>query len=256
MGRYFYATATVGFLLAGPVSGYLSDRFGARPFATGGMVLAAISFLLLMFLPANFPYWAFALFILLNGIGSGLFAAPNSSGIMNSVPASERGQASGMRATTMNAGQVLSIGVFFSLIIVGLSSTLPHTMQSQLISQHVPAPVAAQVAAAPPVSSLFAAFLGYNPMGKLLPAPLLHSLPAHNQAVITGKRFFPNLISQPFMHGLHIAFTVSLILFLLAAIASWLRGGKYIHDEQAEGNDYGSGMADRARSEEELVGAD
>ncbi|HEX5448404.1 MAG TPA: MFS transporter, partial [Candidatus Saccharimonadales bacterium] len=148
---------TAGFLVAGPVSGYLSDRFGARPFATGGMLLGALSFLLLMFLPANFPYWAFGLFIFLNGVGSGLFAAPNSSGIMNAVPATERGQASGMRATTMNAGMVLSIGVFFSLIIIGLSSTLPQTMSSRLISQNVPPVVAHQVASAPPVGSLFAA---------------------------------------------------------------------------------------------------
>lgn len=248
----FMLPLTLGFLVAGPLSGYLSDRFGARPFATGGMLVAALSFLLLMFLPADFPYWAFALFIFLNGAGSGLFAAPNSSGIMNAVPASERGQASGMRATTMNAGMVLSIGIFFSLIIIGLSSTLPHTMKTQLVAQHVPNSVAQQIADAPPVGSLFAAFLGYNPMSKLIPAPVLHSLPAQNQATLTGKQFFPNLISQPFMHGLRIAFTASLIMFLLAATASWLRGGKYIHQEETDQNN----LSDRSKSEEELVGLD
>jgi len=232
----FLLPLTAGFLVAGPISGYLSDRFGARPFATGGMVLGAISFALLMVLPVNFPYWAFALIILLNGIGSGLFASPNSAAIMNSVPATERGQASGMRATTMNAGMVLSIGIFFSLMIVGLSNTLPHAMAHGLEQQHVPAQVAQQVANEPPVASLFAAFLGYNPMSKLIPADTLHALPAHNQAVVTGKEFFPDLISDPFMHGLRIAFTFSLVLFVLAAIASWLRGGRYVHEEH-EGSD-------------------
>ncbi|MGH7238036.1 MAG: MFS transporter, partial [Candidatus Saccharimonadales bacterium] len=222
---------TVGFLVSGPLSGYLSDRYGARPFATGGMILGAISFGLLMLLPGNFPYWAFALFILLNGIGSGLFAAPNSTGIMNSVPAAQRGQASGMRSTTMNAGMVLSIGIFFSLMIVGLSSTLPSTMASRLEAQHVPAQIARHVANEPPVGSLFSAFLGYNPMSKLVPPKVLSQLPKQNAATITSKSFFPKLISAPFIHGLKIAFTFSLVLFVLAAAASWLRGKKYIHQE-------------------------
>ena len=221
-----------GFLVVGPISGYLSDRFGARPFATGGMIIGAITFILLQFLPANFTYWEFAILIFLNGVGSGLFAAPNSTGIMNSVPPTERGQASGMRATTMNAGMVLSIGVFFSLIIIGLSTTLPKTMEQQLITERVPVTVAHQIANAPPVGSLFAAFLGYNPMKSLIPPPVLKSLPPSNVAAITGKSFFPKLISKPFMHGLKYAFTFSAILFALAAIASWLRGKKYIHAEE------------------------
>lgn len=243
----FMLPLTAGFLIAGPLSGYLSDRYGARPFATGGMILGAVSFLLLNTLPANFPYWAFAIFILLNGIGSGLFSAPNSTGIMNSVPATERGQASGMRATTMNAGMVLSIGIFFSLIIVGLSSTLPHTMESQLIDQNVPAPIARQVANEPPVSSLFAAFLGYDPMTKLIPAQTLNGLPAPNRAVLTGKTFFPKLISGPFMHGLRLAFGFSLALYLLAAVASWLRGGKYIHSEIDPADEREQGQGDAVR---------
>lgn len=247
----FLLPLTAGFLIAGPLSGYLSDRYGARPFATGGMILGAISFALLMLQPANFPYWAFGLIILLNGIGSGLFASPNSAAIMNSVPPTERGQASGMRATTMNAGMVLSIGIFFSLIIVGLSTTLPHSMERQLEQQHVPAPVAQQVAATPPVGSLFAAFLGYNPMAQLVPAKTLHSLPQHNQDVITGKSFFPNLISGPFMHGLKIAFTFSLVLFVLAAIASWLRGGRYVHEEETDA----ATQADETEASEMEIGA-
>jgi MFS family permease len=220
---------TAGFLLAGPVSGYLSDKYGARYFATGGMLIGAASFGLLMLLPANFSYVIFALLLLLNGIGSGLFAAPNTTAIMNSVPADERGQASGMRATFMNAGQVLSIGLFFSLMIIGLASTLPKTMSAALVQQHVPQAIATQVASAPPVASLFAAFLGYNPMSKLVPSQVLASLPPANARYITGKNFFPNLISYPFIDGLRIALTLAIILYMLAAISSWLRGKKYIH---------------------------
>jgi EmrB/QacA subfamily drug resistance transporter len=249
----FLLPLTAGFLIAGPLSGFLSDRYGARPFATGGMILGAVSFGLLMVLPVDFPYWAFALTILLQGIGSGLFASPNSAAIMNSVPPTERGQASGMRATTMNSGMVLSIGVFFSLMIIGLSSTLPHAMASQLEQQRVPASVASQVAAAPPVASLFAAFLGYNPMAHLVPASVLHTLPQHNQDVILGKDFFPNLISGPFMHGLRIAFTFSLILFLFAAVASWLRGGRYVYEEH-RGNDEVT-RRDETEALEEMTGA-
>jgi MFS family permease len=222
---------TVGFLVAGPLCGYLSDHYGARPFATGGMVLGALAFILLQALPVNFSYWQFALLLLLNGIGSGMFAAPNTSGIMSSVPATERGQASGMRATTMNAGMVLSIGVFFSLMIIGLSSTLPQAMQSQLVSQDVPVSVAHEVAHEPPVSSLFAAFLGYNPMTKLMPTQVLHSLPPANLATITSRDFFPHLIAGPFMNGLRIAFSFSAGLFVVAAVASWLRGKQYIHQD-------------------------
>jgi MFS family permease len=230
----FMLPLTVGFLVAGPASGWLSDHFGGRPFAAGGMLLGAASFAALMLLPADFPYWLFALLIFLNGIGSGLFVAPNSTQIMNSVPASERGQASGMRATTVNAGMVLSIGVFFSLMIVGLAATLPNAMETRLTAQNVPPAVARQVALEPPVASLFAAFLGYNPMAKLIPPKVLAALPAENSATITGKQFFPDLISGPFMHGLVFAFTFSLILNLLAAAASWLGGAKFIHVDREE----------------------
>ncbi len=223
---------TVGFLLAGPASGYLSDRYGARYFATGGMALGALCFALLMLLPANFNFWLFALILLFMGIGSGLFAAPNTTAIMNAVPARERGQASGMRATFMNSGQVLSIGLFFSLMILGLAATLPHSMSAGLIQQGVPPAVARQVASLPPVSSLFAAFLGYNPMQQLLPKPVLAALPQRNAAQITGQEFFPKLISMPFMRGLRIAFTLSLLAYAVAAGASWMRGGKYVHKDQ------------------------
>ncbi len=222
---------TAGFLVAGPVSGWLSDKFGAKYFATGGMLLGAIAFGLLMFLPVNFSYWVFALALLISGIGSGLFSAPNSTAIMNAVPAHDRGQASGMRATFQNSGQVLSIGLFFSLMIIGLSASLPQAILSRLTAEGVPATIAQQVAAAPPVSSLFAAFLGYNPMRQLIPAQVLASLPAKATATLTGGQFFPNLISGPFKQGLSIIFILSIIAYLVAGAASWLRGGRYVHGE-------------------------
>jgi MFS family permease len=222
---------TVGFLLAGPLSGWLSDRYGARPFATGGMLTGAASFGLLMALPVNFGYPAFLALLLLNGIGFGLFAAPNTTGIMNSVPARQRGAASGMRATFMNSGMVLSIGLFFSLMIAGLASTLPATMESGLTANGVPAATATHLAHLPPVGSLFAAFLGYNPMRTLLGDKVLAAMPADKAAYVTGKTFFPRLISSPFKHGLVIAFTASLLMCLVAAAASWLRGTRYVHVE-------------------------
>jgi EmrB/QacA subfamily drug resistance transporter len=222
---------TVGFLIAGPVSGWLSDRYGARPFATGGMIVAAVSFGLLMALPVNFAYSAFLILLLVNGLGSGLFAAPNTTAIMNAVPAKQRGAASGMRATFQNSGMVLSIGLFFSLMIAGLASTLPATMEAGLTANGVPAATASQLAHLPPVGSLFAAFLGYNPMHTLLGDKVLAALPPDKAAYITGKTFFPQLISSPFKHGLAIAFTASLLMCLIAAAASWLRGGHYVHTE-------------------------
>jgi len=216
---------TAGFLVAGPISGTLSDRYGSRPFATAGLLVAGACFTGLMLLPIDFPYWAFALLIFGNGIGSGLFASPNTSAIMSSVPAHHRGAASGMRATFQNSGMSLSIGIFFSLLIAGLANTLPHTLTSGLTAQGVPLAAAAKIAHLPPVSTVFAAMLGYNPVHNLLaPTGLLRTLPAHNVAVLTGKQFFPNLISGPFHHGLMIVFTAAATMSVLGAAVSWLRG--------------------------------
>jgi MFS family permease len=222
---------TGGFLIAGPVAGWLSDRHGARPFATGGMVAAATSFALLMLLPADFSFPVFALLLLLNGVGMGLFAAPNTTGIMNSVPARQRGAASGMRATFQNTGMVLSIGVFFSLMIVGLSSSLPRSMSSGLRANGVAPATAEHIAHLPPVGSLFAAFLGYNPVEKMLGSQAAAGVDDAQWRTLTGKTFFPHLIADPFMHGLRIAFTASLLMCLVAAWASWMRGAKYVHQE-------------------------
>ena len=218
-----------GFLVAGPASGWLSDRYGARPFATGGMVIAALSFLLLIVLPVDFSYLWFALILLLNGIGMGLFSAPNSAGVMNSLPPSQRGAGAGMLATFMNSAMVLSIGVFFTLMIVGLASGLPHTLQTGLAAHGVPAADAARISHLPPVATLFASFLGYNPIATLLGPHTLHALPAAQAQTLTGRSFFPHLISGPFHTALVYAFVFAIAACLVAAVASLLRGGKYHH---------------------------
>jgi MFS family permease len=218
---------TIGFLISAPLSGYLSDRYGARSFATGGMVVGAATFVFLMLMPANFSYPLFALVLLLNGIGFGLFVAPNTSGIMNSVPARQRGAASGMTATFRNAGMVLSIGLFFSLMIAGLASALPSTLYPGLTGAGLAPADALRIAHLPPVALLFAAFLGYNPMKTLL-GPKLATLSASAQANITGRSFFPHLISGPFTHGLRVAFTASVAMLVIAAVCSFLRGGRYV----------------------------
>jgi MFS family permease len=222
---------TVGFLIAGPVSGALSDRFGARLFATGGMLLAAATFVGLMMLPVNFDYSEFAVILLLNGIGMGLFAAPNRAGIMNSLPANRRGVGAGMSPTFQNAAMVLSIGIFFSLIITGLARSLPDTLSSGLVAQGVPASAAARLAALPPVSVLFASLLGYNPIQSLLGPAALGNLPPDHVAYLTGRSFLPQLISGPFADGLAVAFGFAITACLVAALVSALRGGKYVHAE-------------------------
>jgi MFS family permease len=225
---------TVGFLIAGPLSGHLSDRYGSRAFATGGLVITALSFVGFMLLPVRFSYPPFALLLVACGIGMGMFSAPNTSSIMSSVPPGQRGVASGMRATFQNSGSALSIGVFFSLMIAGLSGTLPGALMSGLESHGVPASAAAHVANLPPVSTLFAAFLGDNPIGHLLSSTgVMGTLPAHDVAVLTGKQFFPELISGPFHHGLVTVFTSAAVMAAIAAVASALRGGRNTYTEQA-----------------------
>jgi MFS family permease len=222
---------TAGFLIAGPVSGHLSDRFGPRPFATAGLLVGACAFTGLLLLPVDFPYWAFALIIFGNGIGSGLFASPNTSAIMSSVPAAERGAASGMRATFQNSGMSLSIGVFFSLLIAGLAATLPRTLVGGLRAQGVPSALAARAAHLPPVSTLFASFLGYNPIATLLrPSGVLATLPRRNAAALTSKEYFPHLISGPFHHGLIIVFSTAIAMSVAGALISLLRGGQFYYD--------------------------
>jgi MFS family permease len=224
---------TCGFVISGPLSGWLSDKHGARAFASGGLLLSAAAFGGLLLVPTDFRYPAFAALIFVAGAGMGLFSAPNAAAIMNSVPARQRGAASGMLATFQNSGFVLSIGIFFSLMIAGLSSTLPTALTNGLTAHGVPHAVAHQIGQAPPVASLFAAFLGYNPVNQLLaPTGVLAHLPAAQVSVLTGKQFFPQLISAPFHHGLVIVFSMAMGVLVIAAGASLLRGGRYVHDEQ------------------------
>jgi hypothetical protein len=202
------------------------------------MLLFAVSFVGLLLIPVNFAYWELAVLCLVNGIGSGMFAAPNTSAIMSSVPPNQRGQASGMRATFMNSGQAISIGIFFSLLITGLHATLPHALSSGLQAQGVPGNVAEHVAHLPPVSSVFAAFLGFNPIQTLLaPTGVLAQLPAHSVATLTGKEFFPRLISEPFHHGLVVVFTAAAIMAAVAAIVSAMRGSQYFHGQDKKASD-------------------
>ncbi|MGK2868259.1 MAG: MFS transporter [Mycobacterium sp.] len=223
---------TVGFLVAAPIAGTLADRIGARPLTVGGMLLMAASFIALLLIPVNFDYWIFAVLVFLNGLGGGIFTAPNTAAIMSSVPPSQRGAASGVRATFFNAGSSLSIGIFFSLMIVGLANSLPAAMSSGLQAQGVPVSVAHEVANTPPVGSLFAAFLGYNPIDELLgPSGALEN-PAVNADVLTGKTFFPELITEPFHSGLTVVFLAAAVMMLIGAVASMFGAGRYSADAE------------------------
>jgi MFS family permease len=213
---------TIGFLAAGPVAGHLSDKFGARLFAAGGLMVMAVSFVGLLLLPSDFNYGVFAVLVFVNGLGGGLFAAPNTSLVMSSVPAHLRGAASGMRATFQNSGMVLSIGVFFSLMVAGLGRSLPQTMDAGLTAQGVPASAARTIAELPPVGTLFAAFLGFNPIEELLGPRILGNLPPANAHTLTGRQFFPHLISGPFHDGLVIVFWLAIAMAVVGAVASLL----------------------------------
>ncbi len=241
---------TVGMLIAGPISGYLSDRYGARPFATGGMLAAALSFVFLALLPIDFDYPVFAAILFFNGISMGMFASPNRAAVMNSLPAADRGAGGGMNQTFQNSAQVISIGIFFTLLIIGLSSTLPSTLSGGLEAHGVAAGAAHHAGQTPPISVLFAAFLGYNPVQHLIGAEALAGLPAHSQAVLTGHGFFPHLIVGPFSDGLDTAFAFAIVACLIAAGASLLRGGKYEHVEEPAAGAAGPGAIPRRLEEQ------
>ncbi len=225
---------TIGMLIAGPTSGYLSDRFGARGFATGGMIAASASFAALTFLPVDFSYPVFAAILAFNGISMGMFASPNRAAVMNSLPPGDRGAGGGMNQTFQNSAQVISMGIFFTLLIIGLAASLPHALASGLEAHGVSAAKAQQAGETPPISVLFAAFLGENPIEHLVGASTLHELPQHAQAALTGTTFFPHLISEPFSNGLDTAFTFAIVACLIAAGASLMRGGRYTHTEPSE----------------------
>jgi MFS family permease len=227
---------TVGFLIAGPISGTLSDRFGSRGLATAGAAICAAAFIGLMLLPVDFSYAVFALLLAVIGAATGMFASPNSSSIMGSVPRSERGVASGMRATFQNSGTAISIGIFFTLVIAGVAASLPSTLSSGLVAHGVPPGVAHQLGDLPPVSSLFGSLLGINPLEHLLRSHgALHYLGPAGRHAVTGREFFPRLISAPFHDGLVAAFGAAAALSLVAAVASLLRGGRTVADPPTRG---------------------
>jgi EmrB/QacA subfamily drug resistance transporter len=231
----FMLPMTLGFLVAGPLSGWLSDRYGARPFATGGMLIAALSFFWFAALPVDFTYWMFAAALFCNGFGMGLFASPNRAAVMNALPANRRGVGGGMSTTFQNTSMVLSIGIFFSLMIVGLAASLPATMQTGLTAHGVPAAQAHAVAGLPPVAVLFASLLGYNPVQSLLGSHTLAQLHSGDAHYLTGHTFFPSLISGPFHDGLIVAFAFAIAACVVAAAASWFMGEKFVHaDDQHE----------------------
>jgi MFS family permease len=221
---------TTGFLVAGPTSGILSDRYGQRLFATGGMIGSAVAFALLERMPLNFSYAEFAALLFLMGLSMGAFAAPNRAGVMNSLPAQHRGAGAGMNQTFQNSAQVLSIGIFFTLMIIGLSATLPHTLTAGLVAQGVPPATAAHVGQLPPISVLFAAFLGYDPARSLIGPHVLSHLSSASAAIVEGHSFFARLIAGPFRDGLHQAFTFAIVISLIAAVTSWSRGTRRVEE--------------------------
>jgi len=229
----FLLPLTVGFLLAGPISGYVSDRHGARLLTTTGLSIFALSFVGLLVVPTNFSYTVFAVLIFVNGVGGGMFSAPNSAAIMNSVPANERGGAAGIQAAFMNTGVVLSIGIFFSLMIVGLTSTLPKAMFKGLTAHGVTVAQAHTVANMPAVGSLFSSFLGFNPLKSLLGSQATTNVSNVQWTTLTGKKFFPNLIESPFHHGLLIVFIAAIALAVIGALFSALRGERFIYQQES-----------------------
>jgi len=241
---------TIGFLVTGPLAGTLSDRYGARAFATGGLFVSGASFLLLELLPINFSYIWFALLIFMFAVGMGLFFSPNQAAVMNSLPPDQRGAGAGMLNTFQNSATVLSMGLFFTIVTLGLASRLPSALYKGLVAAGVGPAAARTVAAEPPIGSLFSAFLGYNPVKELLgPTGALNKLSPSQLAYVTGRSFFPKLIEEPFATGLHLAFSFAAGATAIAIIFSAVRGRRYVHvtepllDELADGAAEMGGLA-------------
>jgi EmrB/QacA subfamily drug resistance transporter len=241
----FMIPMSIGIALTGPLSGWLSDKHGARVLATAGMIITGIAFLAFTLLPANFDYLPFAIILLVMGMGNGIFMSPNMASVMNSVPPEHRGAASGMRATLQNCGQTISQAIFFAIIIISLNATLPAALATAVASAGCPAQIAVAFSHTPASGALFAAFLGYNPIGTLLQGmgpTVVASLPQNTLNVLTGQTFFPNAIASPFMTALTQAFIIAAILCFLAAAFSALRGKKYVYSESGN-NGNGEGKA-------------
>jgi MFS family permease len=224
---------SMGFVTMGPLSGTLSDKYGARGLSTLGMLITAGTFVGLALLPYNFSYLQFGFLIYAQGLGMGMFASPNLASIMNSVPAESRGTVGGTASTMRNTGMVASIAAFFAVIIVFLSKDLPSAFSSALIQAGVPSQSLHYFTSLSPTESLFAAFLGYNPMQSVLnglPQSVTATLNDGTIKTVTGLHWFPQAISGAFISSVQIAFYISALLCCLAAAASALRGKKYLHE--------------------------
>ena len=222
---------TAGVIIMGPISGWLSDKYGPRWIATIGMIITTLSFLVLADLPYNFQYVYFGLALFMMGVGNGMFGSPNSASIMNSVPAQDRGVASGMMTTVMNTAFTASMAMFFTILIVGITQRFPEAMTASLVSIGAVklAPVMSNI---PPTGALFSAFLGYNPVESILanlPSSVVASIPAATKTTITGTTWFPSAFATAFMPALKLSFYIGAAFCAVAAVLSWLRGGTYIH---------------------------
>jgi EmrB/QacA subfamily drug resistance transporter len=228
---------TIGFVIMGPLSGLFSDKYGPRWISTLGMLLVAISFVMLAVLPYDFDYLPFAVALFVMGAGNGMFASPNSAAIMNAVPPAERGVASGMMSTLMNSGFVISMGMFFTIIVVGLTREFPAALSTSLTNagaaQLIPA-----MSAIPPTGALFAAFLGYNPVQMILtglPVAVTAGIAPATLVTLTGVTWFPTTLATAFMPSLALTFYVGALISLISAVLCALRGRKYVHEIDGEG---------------------
>ncbi|MEM0134746.1 MAG: MFS transporter [Thermoplasmatales archaeon] len=219
-----------GFIALGPIGGMLTDKYGARTFATSGMIIVALSLYLLTLLPYNFNVWQFEMILLLNGIGSGLFAAPNTTAVMNSLPGESRGAGSGMRTTFNNIGQTISMAIFFSIAITIFSDKLPTSLYQTSLSIGLPQELATAISQIPPSGALFAAFLGINPAASF-PASMLSLIPPTALKSLLALTFFPSAIGPSFMIGLRDSLYVAILMTIAGAVLSALSGGRYVHGE-------------------------
>ncbi|MCL4412129.1 MAG: MFS transporter [Candidatus Thermoplasmatota archaeon] len=220
----------LGMVVFGPVGGVLTDKYGARLYATLGMVISAVGLVLLTMVPYNFNVWFFEIILVVIGIGGGLFASPNTTAIMNAVASKDRASANGMRMTINNVASTISMAVFFSITITIFSLKVPGAMYSDAIKIGVPTSIATILAGIPPSGALFGAFLGVSPMS-IIPQSLFALIPLGARAALESNSFFPNVIGPSFIIGLDYAIYIALAMSILGAIFSALMGERYVHEE-------------------------
>jgi MFS family permease len=214
----------LGFVVCGPLGGWLSDRYGSRFLATGGILVTGLAAALVMTLPANFNLALFDAYLALMGAGMGFFSAPNTSQIMASVPAAHRGSAAGMRSMVLNAGMTASQAIFFTIVIASLSHNLGPALENGAGQAGLPPALAHGIASLPPGAAIFAAMLGYDPISHLIPASSLANLSPAIVARITDPHFFAGLLAQPFVDGIRVALVVCVAMCVFAGVTSALRG--------------------------------